>query len=144
MLDARERRARAQTDLLKRADGSGCLVSFSLNVAGDVKRTPKTRLLFDEGLRAFDAFDFRERARTVFDGATGTEALILLNADAADVKKTLERLEEAFPAARLFDFDVLNAQGVKLSRSVPRKCLVCDGPAAVCARRPGMAEKYIA
>ena len=29
---------------------------------------------------------------------------------------------------------MLNAQGEKLSRSVPRKCLVCDGPAAACAR----------
>ena len=134
MLDARERRARAQAELLKQADASGCLVSLSLNVAGDVKRTAKTRLLFDEGLRAFDAFGFPEITRRIFDGATGTEALILLNADAGAVKKTLERLEDAFPAARLYDFDVLNADGEKLSRSVPRRCLVCDGPAAACAR----------
>lgn len=134
MLDARERRAQAQTELLRQADEASCLVSFSLNIAGDVKRTAKTRLLFDEGLRAFAAFGFRELARKTFDGVTGSEALILLNADAAAVKKTLERLEDAFPAARLYDFDVLNAGGEKLSRSVPRRCLVCDGPAAACAR----------
>lgn len=134
MLDARERRANAQSAMLASADASCCLVSFSLNIAGDVKRTPKTRLLFDEGLRAFADFGFRELARKTFDGVTGSEALILLNADAAKVKKTLERLEDAFPAARLFDFDVLNASGEKLSRSVPRRCLVCDGPAAACAR----------
>jgi holo-ACP synthase/triphosphoribosyl-dephospho-CoA synthase len=134
MLDARERRAQAQTELLRQADEDSCLVSFSLNIAGDVKRTAKTRLLFDEGLRAFADFGFRELARKTFDGVTGSEALILLNADAAAVKKTLERLEDAFPAARLYDFDVLNAGGEKLSRSVPRRCLVCDGPAAACAR----------
>ncbi len=134
MLDARERRAQAQTELLRQADEASCLVSFSLNIAGDVKRTAKTRLLFDEGLRAFADFGFRELARKTFDGVTGSEALILLNADAAAVKKTLERLEDAFPAARLYDFDVLNAGGEKLSRSVPRRCLVCDGPAAACAR----------
>ncbi len=134
MLDARERRAQAQTELLRQADEASCLVSFSLNIAGDVKRTAKTRLLFDEGLRAFAYFGFRELARKTFDGVTGSEALILLNADAAAVKKTLERLEDAFPAARLYDFDVLNAGGEKLSRSVPRRCLVCDGPAAACAR----------
>ena len=134
MLDARERRAQAQTELLRQADEASCLVSFSLNIAGDVKRTAKTRLLFDEGLRAFGAFGFSELARKTFDGATGSEALILLSADAAKVKETLERLEDAFPAARLFDFDVLNAGGEKLSRSVPRRCLVCGGPASLCAR----------
>ena len=120
--------------MLASADDSCCLVSFSLNIAGDVKRTAKTRLLFDEGLRAFGALGFCELSRKLFDGVTGTEALILLNADAAAVKKTLERLEDAFPAARLFDFDVLNASGEKLSRSVPRRCLICGGPAADCAR----------
>ncbi len=134
MLDARERRAREQSAMLASADDSCCLVSFSLNIAGDVKRTAKTRLLFDEGLRAFGALGFCELSRKLFDGVTGTEALILLSEDAAKVKKTLERLEDAFPAARLFDFDVLNASGEKLSRSVPRRCLVCDGPAADCAR----------
>ena len=120
--------------MLASADDSCCLVSFSLNIAGDVKRTAKTRLLFDEGLRAFGALGFCEFSRKLFDGVTGSEALILLNADAAKVKKTLERLEDAFPAARLFDFDVLNASGEKLSRSVPRRCLICGGPAADCAR----------
>lgn len=134
MLDARERRAREQSAMLASADDSCCLVSFSLNIAGDVKRTARTRLLFDEGLRAFGALGFCELSRKLFDGVTGTEALILLNADAATIKKTLERLEDAFPAARLFDFDVLNASGEKLSRSVPRRCLICGGPAADCAR----------
>ena len=134
MLDARERRAAAQTELLRQADSSACLVSLSLNIAGDVKRTPKTRLLFDRGLSLFDQLQFPEIARRVTDAHTGTEALILVRADAAAVKAALERIEDAFPAARLFDFDVLNAQGEKLSRKSPRKCLVCDGPAAVCAR----------
>ena len=134
MLDARERRVKAQSALLNGTDDSCCLVSLSLNIAGDVKRTAKTRLLFDRGLMLFDALGFQERERRVADAKTGTEALILLHADAAAVKTALERLEDAFPAARLFDFDVLNARGEKLSRNVPRKCLVCDGPAAVCAR----------
>lgn len=134
MLDARERRAKEQSAMLASADASCCLVSFSLNIAGDVKRTAKTRLLFDEGLRAFGGLGYPEHARKVFDGVTGTEALILLQADASEVKATLERLEDAFPAARLFDFDVLSAQGEKLSRRTARRCLVCDGPAAVCAR----------
>ncbi len=134
MLDAREHRAAAQSAMLASADKTCCLVSFSLNIAGDVKRTAKTRLLFDRGLSAFGQLGFSERERRVSDAHTGTEALILLQADAREVKAALERLEDAFPAARLFDFDVLNAGGEKLSRSVPRRCLICGGPAADCAR----------
>lgn len=134
MLDARERRANAQSAMLASADASCCLVSFSLNIAGDVKRTAKTRLLFDRGLNLFEQLDFDELERRVVDRNTGTEALILLRADAGAVKAACERIEDAFPAARLCDFDVLNAAGVKLSRTVPRKCLICGGPAANCAR----------
>ena len=134
MLDARERRALAQKELLRHAGGDACLVSLSLNIAGDVKRTPKTRLLFDRGMKVFGMLGFPEISRQITDAFTGTEALILLKADAASVKQSLERLEDSCPAARLYDFDVLNASGEKLSRSVPRKCLVCGGPAAVCAR----------
>ncbi len=132
MLDARERRANAQAELL--AQAGGCLVSLSLNIAGDVKRTQKTRLLFDRGMRDFASLGFPEKTRRITDAITGTEALILLDAPAETVKQATERLEDAYPAARLFDFDVLNARGEKLSRSIPRRCLVCDGPAAVCAR----------
>ena len=134
MLDARERRAQAQQALLEQADPNACLVSLSLNIAGDVKRTPKTRLLFDRGLALFDALQLSERKRIVTDAVTGTEALILLDAEAKTVKAATERIEDAFPAARLFDFDVLDANGEKLSRKEPRACLVCGGPASVCAR----------
>ena len=134
MLDARERRASAQSAMLFSADASCCLVSLSLNIAGDVKRTAKTRLLFDRGLALFDRLGFDEIERRLSDANTGTEALLLLRADAGAVKAACERIEDAFPAARLFDFDVLNAAGVKLSSTVPRKCLICGGPAADCAR----------
>lgn len=134
MLDARERRAQAQKELLLHADGNACLVSLSLNIAGGVKRTPKTRLLFDRAMKVFESFGFFEISRLITDAVTGTEALILLNRDPYAVKRSLERLEESFPAGRLLDFDVLNASGEKLSRAIPRRCLVCSGPAAVCAR----------
>ena len=134
MLDARERRANAQSAMLASADASCCLVSLSLNIAGDVKRTAKTRLLFDRGLDLFDRLGFDGIERRVADANTGTEALLLVRADACAVKAACERIEDAFPAARLFDFDVLNKDGEKLSRAVPRRCLICGGPAADCAR----------
>ena len=65
MLDARERRAAAQSAMLASADERCCLVSFSLNIAGDVKRTAKTRLLFDRGLALFDALGFAALDRRI-------------------------------------------------------------------------------
>ena len=53
MLDARERRASIQFDFLQEADG-GCLVCLTLNIAGEIKRTPLTRMLFDRGLEEFE------------------------------------------------------------------------------------------
>ena len=100
MLDARERRANAQSALLASADASCCLVSFSLNIAGDVKRTAKTRLLFDRGLDLFEQFCFEELEHRVVDANTGTEALLLLRADAATVKRACEHIEDTSPAAR--------------------------------------------
>ncbi|MBQ1772335.1 MAG: citrate lyase holo-[Clostridia bacterium] len=77
MLDARERRAQAQKELLLHAGGNACLVSLSLNIAGGVKRTPKTRLLFDRAMKVFESFGFFEISRLITDAVTGTEALIL-------------------------------------------------------------------
>ncbi len=134
MLDARERRAMIQQDLLTQADSSGCLVCLTLNIAGEYKRTPMTKLLFDKGLSIMESLCFDVAARRVLDEATGSEAFWLLQEDATQVKTLLEKAEDAFPAARLFDFDVLRKDGVKLSRGESRRCLVCGGPVAVCAR----------
>ena len=69
MLDARERRAALQRALLERYRLP--LVCLSMNIPGAIKRTPCIRLLFDEGLRRFDALGFPLRRRLVLDAATG-------------------------------------------------------------------------
>lgn len=132
ILDARERRADLQLSLLQRREG--CLLCLTMNIAGEVKRTPLIRLLFNEALRRFDLTGFPVKHRVVIDADTGVEAFLVIDAEAAEVKAAVEAIEDAFPAARLLDFDVLQASGEKLSRAVPRKCLICDAPAAVCAR----------
>lgn len=139
MLAARDRRAEIQNKLLANAEPGACLVCLTLNIAGDVKRTPMTRMLFDRGLSEFGkpGLDVREYIET--DEPTGTEAFWLLDEDAEDVKRRLESIEEdkTIAASRLFDFDVLTYDGFgpqKLSRTKSRKCLICDKPAAECSR----------
>ena len=135
MLDARERRSRRQRAMLNQlSGGAGCLLCLTMNIAGAVKRTPLIRLLFDEGVRLFKDLHIPVLSRQVLDEQTGPEAFWLVAAGAEEVKQAARRLEDRFPAARLFDFDVLDGDGQKLSRPAARACLICGGPAALCAR----------
>ena len=134
MLEARERRAFIQDKMLSGADAAQCLVCLTLNIAGDIKRTPMTRMLFDEGVVLFEELGFCVREKKLIDEKTGSEAFWLLDEEGTHVKTLLEDLEDSFPAARLFDFDVILPGGQKLSRAAGRRCLICDAYAAECAR----------
>lgn len=142
MLYARERRASIQNKMLEGAEDGQCLVCLTMNIAGDVKRTPMTRMLFDYGTDKFGSLGFEVTDSFFLDEPTGSEAFWLLDEEGKEVKKLLEALEDSFPAARLFDFDVIMPDGSKLSRAVSRRCLICDAPAAECARsrRHGLGE----
>ena len=134
VLDARERRAAIQNKMLAGAGQGHCLICLTLNIAGEVKRTPMTRMLFGRGVRELKALDLRIADSFMLDEPTGSEGFWLAEEDPVEVKRQLETVEDSFPAARLFDFDVLTADGTKLSRNVSRRCLICDAPAAECAR----------
>ena len=134
MLAARERRAAIQSRMLSGADANVCLVCLTLNIAGDVKRTPMTKMLFDHGVQAFEALGLGIRDSLMTDEATGSEAFWLLDEEGERIKPLLVSIEDSFPAARLFDFDLIMPGGAKLSRKEARKCLICGAPAAECAR----------
>lgn len=142
MLMARERRASLQNKMLAGAGRGQCLVCLTMNIAGDVKRTPLTRMLFDHGIAELESLDCGIIDSCFLDGPTGSEAFWLLNEEGTRVKAKLEAIEDSFPAARLFDFDVMIPGGRKLSRATARRCLICDAPAAECARsrRHGLTE----
>lgn len=134
MLEARERRVSIQNKMLEGAGQDQCLVCLTMNIAGDIKRTPMTRMLFDHGVKQLESIGFRIREKYLIDEHTGSEAFWLLDEDGTRVKAKLEAIEDSFPAARLYDFDVILPGGSKLSRAVGRRCLICDAYAAECAR----------
>ena len=134
MLMARERRASIQSAMLQDAGPGQCLVCLTMNIAGDIKRTPMTRMLFDAGISEMNVLGFSVRKEFLLDEATGSEAFWLLDEEGTQVKASLEKVEDSFPAARLFDFDVIMPGGSKLSRAEGRRCLICDAYAAECAR----------
>ena len=134
MLQARERRVSIQNKMLADAGSGHCLVCLTMNIPGDVKRTPMTRMLFDAGVAEMASAGFRTEKELILDEATGSEAFWLLDENGPRVKAKLETVEDAYPAARLYDFDVIMPDGAKLSRATGRKCLICDAYAAECAR----------
>ena len=133
MLLARDRRASRQAALLSRY---GCpVISFTMNIAGPVKDSPLIRYAFRSGLRQLEALPCAQLCREVIFEPTGPEALLVYETqDARLLKEFCIRLESEGEAGRLFDLDVLDANGEKLSRETGRTCLVCGGPVSVCSR----------
>ncbi len=141
VLNARDRRVEIQNKMLEGAGHADevCLVCLTMNIAGEIKRTPMTRILFDRGIAEFESCCLDVIGSRVIDEATGSEAFWLVRGDAGKVKGQLEAVEDSFPAARLFDFDVLVTEeqthtALKLSRKACRSCIVCGGPVTDCAR----------
>ena len=133
MLLARDRRASRQAALLSRY---GCpVISFTMNIAGPVKDSPLIRYAFRSGLRQLEALPCAQLCWEAIFEPTGPEALLVYETqDARLLKAFCIRLESEGEAGRLFDLDVLDANGEKLSRETGRTCLVCGGPVSVCSR----------
>ena len=136
MLAAREERATRQAAWLEKY--AVPLLSFTLNIPGPVKTSPDLRRAFEAGLAALEdalgAAGLSPTARTEIHAPTGDEGLLAIDSDAETIKEIATRIEEEHPLGRLFDMDVLSADGTKLSRSVPRRCLLCTEQAQNCAR----------
>ena len=137
ILDAREARAAEQARLLRTYRCP--LICFSMNIAGPVKRTPLIERAFALGQRqlrtALQAADARVLYRAECRADTGCEAFYAVDLDAGVLKALCVSVEEAAPVGRLFDMDVLDADGRKLERGTQRPCLVCGAPGRGCASR---------
>ncbi len=137
MLDARERRAEAQRELL--AAFALPVLSFTMNIPGPIKDSPTIRRAFDEGLRQLDLAlndaGYATLSRQVRHAVTGHVFLCAVQADAAELKAICTQLEDASPMGRLYDMDVIGPNGQKLARAEERRCLVCGSVGRACASR---------
>lgn len=141
MLEAREDRVRAQDAL--REKYSVPVVSFTLNIAGPVKDSPLIRRAFRWGQNQLEAGLTAAKLpileRTEHLAPTGCEGLYAVDGTAQEVKNVCVSIEDGSPLGRLFDMDVLDADGRKLDREEvgggPRNCIVCGAPGKGCASR---------
>ncbi len=144
MLAARENRAQRQAQLRDKFHAP--LLSFCLNIPGPVKTTPELRQLFTAAVseikKILTGIGVEVLAADEQHADTGDELLLAVDGDAAEMKRRMTDLEETHPLGRLFDIDIIDADGQKLSRPVPRRCLLCQEQAQACAstRRHSVAE----
>lgn len=133
MLDAREERVKKQRNILKRCKHP--LVSFTMNIAGPIKTSPLIERSFFEGVKLLkenlpqDSIIYQD----IDIKSTGCEAIFSVKYEVSKLKEICSSIEESFTIGRLFDMDVINADGNKLERKNPRNCIVCGAPGRFCA-----------
>lgn len=136
MMAFRDERAELQRKMLTAHQTP--VISFCMNIPGEIKTDEKIRHAFDEGLRtlrerfAYEGFEVAEEKER--HEAAGDEWIAAVKAPSSALKELATSIEEDHPFGRLFDMDVIDEKGNKLSRTVPRRCLICDEEASVCAR----------
>ena len=140
MLEARERRSERQRRLQRTHKMP--LLSFTMNIAGEYKRSFAIDKAFDTGaaliMDRLSSAGIAPAAIEQYDEKTGCQLLMALPADAMLVKRLMTDIEEMAPIGRLFDIDVLAPGGEKLSRSdmgvEKRRCIICGKEAFICSR----------
>ena len=136
MLSARDARVERQKRM--QMEHGMSLISFTMNIAGEVKRDAWIEQAFDEGVRRIEAALSEAgtfvAAREQTLAFTGCEEIWAVDAPAQELKARMCAIEEADALGRLFDIDVIDAEGRKLERATERRCLICGKPVRACAR----------
>jgi len=136
MMACRDRRSDIQSRLLQ--EYGHPIISFCMNIPGPVKTNALIRRAFDEGCseirKAISEAGWPVSSPTEIHEKTGDELILSVDAAAADIKKRMSLIEETHPLGRLFDIDVLDTNGEKLSRPRYRTCFICSRQAQDCAR----------
>ena len=138
LLASREERASFQKELLKSYPGK-TLVCLTVIMPGKVKRNLQSLVVAQAAVTAMvSAFEGSTLSLRLRDLPTGYEAYIVTPLSNEEAKRETCRIEDTHPLGRLFDLDVIDADGVPVSRELigkaPRKCLVCDSDARYCMR----------
>ena len=135
LLASRDARVAHQAALLGKYPGKA-LLCLTVMLPGPVKRSDVSLKIASAAVSAVrSTFDLQfEELR---DLETGYEGYFIVDMAPVDAKRLAVSLEEENPLGRLFDLDVITADG-PLSREelgLPsRKCLICGKPVRECMR----------
>ena len=113
------------------------LICFTMNIAGPVKHSPLIERAFYEGVHLLKNALSQEKIKDSETQIrhTGCEMLMAIDEDSTVLKELCTKIEEASPLGRLFDMDVINKNGEKLTRTTERGCIVCGAEGRGCSAR---------
>ena len=136
MLNWREERVHIQNIFLSHYHCP--VISFCMNVPGPVKTNTDILMAFTSGkeylLDELSVLPARVLNHMEIHKKTGDEFILSVDYPARKIKELTTRIEETHPLGRLFDMDVIDTNGQKLSRNTCRKCIICGRQAQECAR----------
>ena len=123
---------------VRQAFSDATLISITLNIPGNIKNSRQIQLIFRAGMRELTRVFTAQWQTTHLDLQTGPEAILVVDISANTCKAKAVAFETQFALGRLFDVDVLAADGKYLSRAtleMPcRPCYVFGEDAKICAR----------
>lgn len=136
ILNAREWRVKRQQELLHTYQKP--LLSFTMNIPGPEKWNDDISVAFAVGnLLLRESLNKIVHYESHYDTA-GCTAFYAVDIPAIHLKRIAMDVENMDSIGRLFDMDVLDAEGQKVDREKlgrsPRKCLICQEDARICAR----------
>ncbi len=144
MLLCRERSAACQEQLL--SEYNCPVISFCLNIPGPIKTNADLYKVFEFGkqeiITMINSLELPILKSIQFSEKTGDELIMSIDGKAEIIKDHTCLIEDHHTLGRLFDIDVIDVNGNKLSREAYRKCLICNCQAQECAssRRHSIAE----
>ena len=137
MLARREARSKEQNFLRTKYEGT--CISFTMNIPGPIKTNRLIRRAFENGknllMARLEEINAEINHVSEIHEDTGDELLLSVkNIPASKLKDIAIDIENSSLVGRLYDIDVIDSQGIKLSRQNFRKCIICDRQAQECAR----------
>ncbi|MBK5201847.1 MAG: citrate lyase holo-[acyl-carrier protein] synthase [Spirochaetaceae bacterium] len=118
------------------------LISFTLNIAGNIKKNKLFDILFNLGCKEIELalISNQIKLKEILLQDSGNTAFYVYNLSAEFIKRAMIEIEDFNDLSRLFDIDVIdNETYTPLSRTQfgnpPRSCLICrDVPYLICRR----------
>ena len=147
LLQSRDARHALQQQLLQQHPGS-TLVCLTVVMPGSVKRNLYSVVTAQAALTALlDRLGEHVQATRARDLATGYEAYLISDLLAIEAKRVTCDIEDSHPLGRLFDIDVMGADGTPVNRQEvggqPRRCLLCDHEARWCMRNHSHSQEEL-
>ena len=147
LLQSRDNRHALQQQLMQQHPGS-TLVCLTVVMPGSVKRNLYSVVTAQAALTALlDRLGEHIQAVRARDLETGYEAYLITGLPALEAKRVTCDIEDSHPLGRLFDIDVMGADGTPITRQTvggePRCCLLCDHEARWCMRNHSHSQEEL-